>query len=236
MMSESTGTEVATVTDEIVPGGEQVPLGVGNFEDVMHDPLAGAESKRRIDTGSLLIFGVVIVSIGGLVAMRGLAGDEEINAGNTHVDETINKFIDSQKTGAAKGPVVALFPEEYLGQQVPLENVQKNPFVLFENKEPEVEQGPDPEDPAEIFKRQREARIKVIEQAGTRIRLAMVLMGRTPLANINDTIMRVGETLMIEPEQVTFRVTDIRDDGITLISEDVDYDIVYEVVIALHKE
>ncbi len=39
MMSEN--TEVATVTDEIVPGGEQtVPLGVGNFEDVAHDPLA----------------------------------------------------------------------------------------------------------------------------------------------------------------------------------------------------
>ena len=65
-------TDIGPVSEDIAPDAQTIPLGVGNFEEqVSHDPLAGAESKRRIDTGSLLILGVVVVSIGGLAAMRG---------------------------------------------------------------------------------------------------------------------------------------------------------------------
>lgn len=89
--------------------------------------------------------------------------------------------------------------ESSVKTQVPIEQVQKNPFKLSELVNTNPDQIDDPEKAqrvaAELARREAEARKRQIESALANLKLHSVIGGSTPVARINDTAVRIGDTI-----------------------------------------
>ncbi|MHC4990414.1 MAG: hypothetical protein ACYTGC_05480 [Planctomycetota bacterium] len=224
------------------------PLGVGNFEDqVAHDPLAGdGGSRKRLDNSTLLIVVVILVAAGGLFAMRTLARITIPTASAGELEQTIESFLkmlsiedpaDGSEVDLTKDPVLDVIAEDYTDRQVPLADVQRNPFIIWaplaapQQGDGETNSGVD-----RLWKEKRAEREREIRAAGERFQLKSVLMGSTPLANLNDKIVRQGESVLVEPEIVEFQVTSISPDLVTLVAVDARFDLIVEIQIELQRD
>lgn len=232
--------------------GASFPLGTGDDgldADSAFDPLAGAESVKRSNTGTVLIILVILVAAGGLFSMRTLAKVSASVQSDTEVESSIETFI-ATLTGSSGGkssgtsvllrdddPSLEVLSESYTEHQVPLVNVAKNPFLLAQ-KSTDLATNPvvDTGGSDRIYEQRRRQKIKDIESAKGRLTLTSVLLGSTPLANINGKILRVGNTITMEREDVTFTLLGVESDAVTLITEDVALDLSYEVTIRIDRD
>ena len=123
-----------------------MPLGTGEGpeEGAALDPLAGAGTRRKISGGSVLIAAVVIIATGGLFAMRWLSEATAARDADREIESTIESFLKSftglsddnpeeTETPTGDNPsdrVLAVLTTEYSERQVPLRDVQRNPFIL----------------------------------------------------------------------------------------------------------
>jgi hypothetical protein len=105
--------------------------------------------------------------------------------------------------------------------------VDKNPFKLMgaEAGDATVDAGPVVDDAAEKAKRLAAEREKALETELTELKLGSIMMGRVPLARINDELVRVGDMagenfkiVAIEPQTVTL-VADGKKFTLTLADE-----------------
>lgn len=228
------------------------PLGVGEGGgldgEAALDPLAGAESAKRSNTGTLLIVLVIIVAAGGLFSMRTLAKVTASVNDDAEVEQTIESLLAQFSGSATPGegkksvlmedasPALRVLNESYSERQVPWENVQGNPFILAvptTDATPDVQ--PDNGNASlRDWERRRREKMAKIDEAGKRLTLSSTLLGSNPLANINNTILRVGDTL--KQGDVLFRLTDIRSDSVTLVGEDLALDIEMEVVVEIDRD
>lgn len=233
-------------TSEQLEQPQTMPLGVGNFEEQMsNDPLAGdGSSSKRIDGGTLLIVVVIIVAAAGLFSMRTLAKVTVPIASATEFDATVRDFITMLGTEDGEAPnnlvttandsVLEIINEQYTDRQVPLSGVQRNPFIIWA---PAVVVPDTPVDPRDhAYEQQRVERKAQIESAGRRFVLKSVLMGNTPLANLSDKIVRMGETILVQPEGVEFRVTAISPGVVTLVASDERLDLTVQLDVVLNRD
>ncbi|HRP62089.1 MAG TPA: hypothetical protein PK400_02215 [Phycisphaerales bacterium] len=235
-----------------------MPLGMGDFNNAdeagaggeVHE-LAGSfggESKRRLNGGGLVLVAVVLTAIGGLYSMRTLTKASAASDQTSAVEKSINEFIDglmgtADTKGAAKASkgrsteaVLDVLTETYTKRQVPLSDVQRNPFVIFDDVPvapvaPVV--NPVEFDPKVQLRKDRAA---LFEQAGARVRVRTIMMGSSPLANIDNKIVRMGDSITVEPENVEFVVVAIAPDFVELKAEDKALEVVVRVTVNLRRD
>lgn len=218
-----------TQTDAGEESGQiSMPLGVGDLRDENVDPLAAAGSGRKIRSSSILLVAIVLLAVVGLFSMRFLARVTASGSANSDIEKTIDEFFKSWKgSGSLDGPdgqrlvvkrdnELTVIGGDYTDRQVALSDVQKNPFVETEattiNGAPDTGAGT-------TFEKRRALQQKAIESAAAELILKSVIMGSTPLANLDGRIVRLDETFRVEDKGVSFHVTEITPDSITLVSD-----------------
>lgn len=225
------------------------PLGIGDFDADgagAADPLAGAEIQKKSHAGTLLIIVVVFVAIGGLFFMRTVAKVTAAVTNDMTVEQFVDKFLDAldqtpeqMAAQADKQQVIEVLHDDYTEFQVPLQNVQYNPFLVHSASDAPVAtpNTPDVDTTVREFERQREQRRLAIEQAAASLRLDMVMTGgSTPLANIGGQVVRVGDTFTANPGSVEFTVVAIVGEIVSISSYDERYDLTIETSIKVDRD
>lgn len=248
--SESTALQSASANND---GGAKenatFPLGTGGGDgfdaDSALDPLAGAESVKRSNAGTLLIIAVIVIAAGGLFSMRFLAKVNASANADGDVEKNIVSFLAMLDGGSGSNKshsvllqndttVLNVLKESYTEHQVPLENLAKDPFNLTGDATPVAATNPD--DGSHEWDQQRREKLQAMESASKSLELSSVLMGSTPLANINGKILRVGDVLHLDRQKVDFRVTEIEADAVTLVGEDAALNVKYEVTVNIKRD
>ena len=225
------------------------PLGIGAFEaeDGDLDLLDGSAKKRR--TGPLVLIAVVVLAVGGLFCMHTLSKITAASRGDTAIEKTIDLFLNSvTKSQAGRSSksaselvrshraVVDVLSDDYTALQIPLIDVQFNPFVIQRDAQPVHQAVSDPgDDESRRLERSRAKRREEIENACNSLRLKSVIMGSVPLANLSGLIVRLGEVVPIETEGIEFRVTSITHDSITLTANEPSLKLKVDVVLELNR-
>lgn len=227
-----------------------MPIGVSDFHDEPgsgHDPLAGAGSSRKLNTGSFVIVLVIVVAIGGLWGMRKLTHVKASTGANSEVERTIEKFLsaltggDGQGQGDAVKPisqdnaVLDVLKETYTERQVPLTDVQRNPFILDGEIFVKTLPGEAPADGSAGAAKQRAERQAEFERGAGGLHLKSVIMGAEPLANISGKIVRVGEEIVSNAGGPAYRVSKITADAVTVVAEDHSLNLTVEVVLTIKR-
>ena len=201
-----------------------LPLGIGDAPDETGlDPVITTGSGgRKFSAGSLLLVAVVAVACGGIWFMKTLSRVTAASGTNPEVESSIENFIkgldqSGRKAGSAalagdQASVLAVLSGSYTERQVPLDNVQRNPFIIYGDT---AVQGTD----GSLSRRQSERRA-AFESAAARLDLKSVIMGSQPLANVSGRIVRRGDEII--SDGVALKVTGIAPDQVTLTAEDAD--------------
>lgn len=228
-----------------------MPLGTGNFADeTAIDPLAGAQNRRKLGGGGLLIFAVVLIALAGLFSMRKLTQVTAASPIDSDIEKTIEEFINSvgggtgqpQKLDGIAGAmnderVLAILSESYTERQVALQDVQKNPFIIDQVAPAFTPDVDDPDttasDQKDRWRQMRSDRRAQIEQAGQGLHLKSVVDGAVPLAIIEGRIVRVGDTFTAGPSRITFRVDAISTSAVNLVAEAPELDLAVTVTLTL---
>ncbi len=253
-MSEHEHEHFDTDSADLVEAGDlvaeaTVPLGTGTFaaEDGDLDLLDGSAKKRR--TGPLVLIAVVVLAVGGLFCMHALSKITAASRGDTAIEKTIDLFLTSVTKSQAGGSsqsagdlvrshraVVGVLSDDYTALQIPLADVQFNPFVIQRDARPAYHAGPDPgDDDSRRLEKSRAKRREEIESACHSLRLKSVIMGSVPLANLSGLIVRLGEVVPIETEGIEFRVTSITRDSVMLTANEPSLKLKVDVVLKLDR-
>ncbi len=243
-----------TPTMEPMTGDESAddvtrPLGTGSFAI---DPAMGGESAKgsiKLRSSSIVLGVVVVLAVAGLFSMRTLAKVTAVVSGNQEMEQVIEEFLNSSAgrsvllLSAPSGDAVAksnqvleVLNETYTERQVPLSDVQKDPFLLFDSK-PVVEDtsGKNNNGPSQI-EQQRSQRRDQLAAIASRLSLKSVLMGDVPLANINGQIVRPGEIITVMPERQEFEVLSITSESVKLAASDLTLGVRIEVEVTINRE
>ncbi len=201
---------------------EQAPLGTGGFDGDMPPEAIIEQTKRNKISSSAMLLVLVIGLAGiGLYSMRSLASAMAGGGADSDLEETIENFLSSMtaRPGSAGGGQLtaenagAVLVDDRIRRQVPLDDVQKNPFEPLP-----IEQTTDAapviiDDGSEaaavrLATLREEARTE-FEEAAVQLRLLMVMGGNEPMANISGRVVRVGDILADERLDVEFRIVEI---------------------------
>lgn len=230
--------EITEVDD--IESGSTMPLGVEGFGSEGGDLTYGAGGSASASKGWMVIATVIILAAGGLFAMHRLAKVTAGTGGNATVDVSIEKFLsqlggkEDSATNLVIGieTVTGVLEDDYSKLQVPLENVQFNPFAINRDARPTASIDDSAGDAERRIRKQRDKRRAEIENACQGLRLNSIIIGKVPLANISGRIVRLGEPLSIDG--IAFKVTKISKDRVKLTARDVKLDIVVPVVLKLN--
>ncbi len=227
--------EMPVFSGEMEPQAMERPLSAmtAEMEAEAVDPFGAISEKKKFNAGSLVLVAVVVVACGGLWFMRSLSKAGAASVASSEMDASIEKFI-SGLGGPAAGKdgkpsnvlptsdanVLAVLNGSYTERQVPLQAVQRNPFLFYdENAVQPTEATVAPVDTSAATMAKRQAdRKSQFEKAAGKLELKSVLMGSNPLANISGRIVRRGEEIV--GENVALRIEEITKDSATLIGED----------------
>lgn len=224
-----------------------MPLGIGGMES--GDPgdlLAGAGGRKKPNAGALLLVGVIVVGICGLIVMKKLASAGAAIPIDHELDERIKAVLNPSKGGTVTSPeelarkerLLSVLNESYHERQVPLVNVARNPFVVFEDTVI-IAQPIDIEDPADVqsrrWQRERDEKRQFLVAAGKTLQLKSVMMGSKALANISGKIVREGDTILASRDNVPFTVGEITASSAVLTSVDETYDLEVEITLVIDR-
>ncbi len=199
-----------------------------------------AGSTKRHAGGALLLTAVVVVAIAGLFSMRTLTRASASIEAPTDVEKSIESFLNMIQSNQADDggfhtgeneTVLDILSASYTQRQVALTNVQRNPFIIIEtNVDSNQDVRPEPADPIEA---KRHALNQRIEAASQRMVLRSVLMGSDPLANIDNQVLRIGDSITVS--DVTFTVKDISSASAKLAVVDKALDVHVDVTLKLRR-
>jgi hypothetical protein len=221
----------------------QMPLGLTG-ETAEAPEFTGMSGKRKLSSGSILLIIVVVVAIAGLFSMRTIGKVTGAATGSTSLEDKINDFlkgIKAPEAGSKEARVVGTgkldiskLGQDYTEHQVALGDVQKNPFILPTDGDSTTTtttiaggSGPDDVKRAELA--------ALFQSVGNRLRLKSVILGSEPLANVSGRIVRLNETILIEPEKVEFLVAAIENETITLKGINAELKLEVEVTLQINR-
>lgn len=185
-------------------------LGASGAEDG-----AAAPPKSKLSGQAALLVMVVVAGVGGLLSMRYLGmGPRSSQGEEVKIDYDLNKVT----TAADHNRVLADLSANRSAEQVPPDQVQRNPFKFAGALETELTPPPDAPvsaDP-EIARLEREAREKrqQIDRAFASLELHTVLAGSNPVARISGQTVRIGDRVAD-----LFTVVDIQGRSVSLDCE-----------------
>ena len=217
-----TSSQFNTESPEMGDQDVQMPLGLmGESADA--PDITGSSGGRKLSSGSILLVIVIVVAIAGLFSMRTIGKVTSAATGSSQIEDSINEFIKKFNPGEEDGKSPKIvgnnrvdmtrLGQDYTEQQVALADVQKNPFILPNDvggTTPTIHPGATKE---EVRRAELAAEFQTV---GNRLRLKSIILGADPLANVSGRIVRLNETILIEPEKVEFLVTAIENETITL--------------------
>lgn len=246
-MNQGKGSKSSFNDDLSIHDGEGGTSLGGELGGEALDPLANAGARRRFNGGSIVLVGVIALALVGLWFMRALSRVNAGTGGHSDLEATIEKFLKTYK-GSESGDgspsiliqqdpgTLAVLNESYTQRQVPLSDVARNPFIIWNDVIPPVtgEDG-DAKRQRELTKKQGEKKSIIDRAAGTLV-LKSVIMGSEPIASVSGKIVRRGDELLVNPENITFRVTEIKADSMTVVAEDEELDLVVSVEVVLKRD
>lgn len=223
------------------PSQANMPIGVGDFtaDDAALDPLAGSETGPKFRAGTILLVLVVLIAGAGLWFMRKVGSVSASTAKRNDLEKAVESFLASRNApggASAQQPgflsqsdgVLTVLSESYTQRQVPLDSVQRDPFVIF--AETAVKPGNDGNESQRI--RERRAQI---DQAAAQVQLKSIIMSSEPMAHVGGKICRVGDTFVAQPHNVTFRVTGITSGAVSMTGEDTAIGVSVPVTVQLRR-
>lgn len=175
--------------------------GGGFFTNVEPEP------KSRV-TGPVLLAIVVVTAAGVLLAMRQMG----LGPSMSFLDVKIDYPLEGEGAKSKDHMRILTDLKDTEVAQVPLEDIQMNPFEWKVRTTAEIapqESGPDP---AELSRREAELRLT---SALARLELNSVMAGRVPMARVSERLVRVGDTL-----EGMFKVTEITGRSVILTAGD----------------
>lgn len=148
------------------------------------------EPKRRLS--GPVILGMVVAAAGLMLGAMRLAG---IGANLDLVNVQIDYPLDGEG-GPKKDHAKILSDLKTAGvEQVPLDEIQMNPFEWKALRAPEAVATSKGPDPAELSRREREQRVAQLKDAAGKLQLNSVMAGRVPLARISGEMVKVGDKI-----------------------------------------
>jgi hypothetical protein len=171
------------------------------------------EKKRRIPDSAMLLLMVIVVAGGGLFAMRQMGLGSQIQFTNVKIDYPLE--------GIAMGSDEHDLLEDLRNktvEQVPLNQVQKNPFQLLSDAHtvtdfPIAIAGESAEEAGR--RREAEERQRLIVRTYTNLDLNSVLLGSVPVARISGKTVRVGDWVegLFRVREISARAVNLEVDG-----------------------
>lgn len=224
--------------------GKTMPLGLGMGDEAALDPLANAGGGTRFKAGHLVIVFVVAVGAAGLWFMRTLSHVGAATVPSSDIERTIDDFLkaikgDSGQAVNPKNPVlnasekamIEVLKAPYTEHQVSLDNVQRNPFILYNEPTDEpTTPGADPKI------KQKEDRRKLFEATATQFQVKSVLMSSEPLANVSGKIVRKGDEISPSGADFSYRVVAIMTDGVMIVAEDSKLELTVAITLPLKRD
>jgi hypothetical protein len=227
----------------------------GDFvPDPSFDPLAGAGEGRKVHGGLILIVAVVLTAMAGLFSMRKLAEVTAAAGVDAEIEATIESFLSKLTKSGVTGSngeatsadakfgdtVLAVITTSYAERQVPLRDVQRDPFVIDELDAAMVDRpGIQSENPVEREAREREskreARRQSLVNAGESLELKSIMGGTRPMALLEGAIVSVGDTVTTPGNLGSFVVKSIMSASVDLVAEDPELDLVVQVTVHLQR-
>jgi hypothetical protein len=225
-----------------------LPLGIGAAaEDMPADTFGSSASVRKFKSGTLLLTLVIGLGAGGLVVMRMITRITAHAGAQTTIETTIDEFlkaVDQPGNGddtpaafiARNEQVLEVLSDDFTDRQVPLADVQRDPFVIFANGPIQPAIVDDGSTAAHrALEQRRQERLRLIDTVASRLRLQSVIMSAEPLAHLNGQVVRVGDRLKLEEDGLRFTVTAIGRQSVTYLAEDVELQVSVEKVLSLQR-
>lgn len=181
-----------------------------------------APVKKKLPTSTILLVGIVVAAAGGLVAMRKYGLGPQFSFGDTKSEVDMSNAANTD----AHRRVLRELTTSAVVAQVPVEQVQRNPFAMDEafdglmaRPEPR-DTGLDAAERARLDAERRareeaERRAGQIRQAAARLRLNSVIAGTRPIARISDRNYQLNEKV-----GEFFTLVEIQQRSVTLESAD----------------
>lgn len=199
--------------------------GAGGDADL--DLQSMSEGSRLLNRGTMLVLAVVIIAAGALYGMRMSQSDagtsEEVKSAEAKIDKLMAKKVSVDGALGDTEVILTVLNDDRTRRQVPIEFTKQNPFLLL--LEQAKAEGPakavkPAEDPEAI--RRAELKQKLDAEFKKLNIQSVVPTGRTPVAIINNKILKVGQ------EIGSFTVKDIRNTTVVLEAEGQQYSLSLE--------
>ncbi len=198
----------------------------GSADGSMDGALSGAtgRGKRRINSGTLILAGVILASGASLWSMR--AVDRAAASGpkpDKEDEKVLAEALAPRKPSASANADPKAFvdrTEPPVDLQVPVEQVPKNPFVIYAEPKADlpksgdvvVEEAPKVDRVAEWQAKVDEAAATIVLQStmtGTDLKKGLV-----GIANINGEMLRLGDIFGVDGSEIEFRLEHVERDAI----------------------
>lgn len=232
------------------PDERVMPLGVGGFES---DGAAGesdALPSRRFGSGTILLIALVLLAAGGLYSMRSIArAVASSKSGDAGIEKTIESFLNSIAgkdernadrvlVGSAEAGAGDVLVDNRTDRQVPLDGVQKNPFVLpVEDKPATTSSAPKPPtdnaaaEAARLETARQDARV-AFEKASAKLMVKMIMRD---MANVSGRVVRVGDIIADAKSDIEFTVVEITRDAVVIRGEKPEIGLTHDITLRLLK-
>jgi len=210
--------------------------------DEFHEevPSFARQSKRR---PAILLTTVTACSLIGIMTMRTLTGGIGQVMADTGVEEAVSGFLDFVRKGEVKesqqnertgDPFADLVTDQYASLQIPPAELRSNPFITpwatTQNSSfttPQTRLSPS---------QRRAMRRDELASCGELIMVESVMTGHTPLATINDRILRIGEQIRLEDDHAVCILQSVHADHVVMMARDEDLKIETSITVYLGRE
>jgi len=182
------------------------------------DPLIAGDAPKKKNTAPLVLILVVGLAIGSLFSMHTVTKINAGQKGNSEAEQIIDHFVKTMSAdGSTEGEtveglveghreVLEVLRENYTDQQVA--NLERDPFFPEGGGAGTTGTGP--------------VATYDYNAAADKLSVKMIIMGTTPLANVNGRIVKTNGAVMValpNKTQVKFRVVEITADTVTVEAE-----------------
>ncbi len=183
-------SQAGSAPDESSPDSSNTPLSTPFAHDTMGLDHESTGFRHR-HSGALILTMVIGVAGAMLFAMRSLGQAGKIALLDIKIDYPLDSAGASK---SLKDQQVVLQDLRNSGKvrQVPLEEVQMNPFEWRGLGPAEAATGPVGVDPAEVARRALESRRREIQEGFARLHLNSIIGGAVPVASISGEMVKVG--------------------------------------------
>ncbi|MGE3108052.1 MAG: hypothetical protein AB7G11_00245 [Phycisphaerales bacterium] len=204
--------------DEALAALRMDALGAGGME-----AFTEGAPKKRVPAHVIMLGGLVLVAGGALMVMRHLGMGPLSASGEVKIDyETKNVVVGDHER------VLRDLTSSHIEQQVPKEQVQRNPFRiadsmggLFKGEDKPTEDQTERErrEQEERERKEREARVALLKSTAESLRVHSILGGSRPIARINDETVQVGDLVaeLFHVKSIEGRTVELEADGTVFV-------------------